>query len=528
MRKSAITTIVLVAVLVACNVPVRTEDRSLPGSLYISSVPVPKKYSKVFDDLYPDFDSAITAVKNTPYTFLLGSAMIESHCRQFDKQLAAAVEKMLFFGNESSFISLQEILERLSMRLEQLTPAGNSAYEKARTKSLAYIEDAGKLLAQRSNGQEMGDFTADGMLIEKKNGELLLDEFASAVVITHTLASDTELFSQYTKILKLHNIFFLTTEIMTPDMILRRLHIGNLEQTLSSENELRSLYEDVRRSLKYEKSFSTGEKTRKIEVTFSLVPQPFDGYSASLRHDERENNRGIESAYSHQSWQGEAAFFTVEPKPQYYLARARRYRKVRDELQDSLDYAQLRSITLEDTEPAYKKLQGMVSIMYGLYIISSEQSGVGSDIERGELTGTAYHAAKNIAIAWIETVDNRRVFGYDLRDCVKTGQLRQGLKQFGVYTCTFGADLELINVRSNSGQDVVYAIAAPVRAEVRISEKFGAFDEYRFREICAKYANREAIIESLAYGGSAKSVIILQRLFIGLIIIAGALVLYYT
>ena len=119
MRKSLTIKFVLLTALTLFNLPMCAENGSSLVSFEIGPASVPKKYKKIFDDLHSDFDSTMAAAKNTSYPFLLSSAMIESYCRQFDTQFAAAIDKMLIFGNGANFIGRQEILEQLFTRLKR-------------------------------------------------------------------------------------------------------------------------------------------------------------------------------------------------------------------------------------------------------------------------------------------------------------------------------------------------------------------------------------------------------------------------
>ena len=212
---------------------------------------------------------------------------------------------------------------------------------------------------------------------------------------------------------------------------------------------------------------------------------------------------------------------------------------VRDAIRKCFNYEQLRSLGVEsgagnDIARAYPELEMMISLMYGLHIISAGEAGEDPGLVFGELNKISYPLAVNRARKWIDPARTDQTFKDDLRDCLPVGETKAGLRQFAIYLCTFGARLSLVEIDieddagGNEPSSTIYVTAKPMRDTVKIRRRLPPLSRKQFRRICDSHKNRPAIIKSMVHGGANMSFFRSNSVKLGFGLIIAALIFLWT
>ena len=545
--------------------PLVSAQAAPPVEIELNSAPVPSQYRAVFDPLYPDFGTAIEASAETPYPFLISAAMTESLCERFDEKFLAALEQLLFYGKGPLFTGKLQILKSLSAELY-----GNK-----------YLKN---IMHERT--------LQHGLAMSDNKGNILVGNFAAAVVLTNALASDSELFSQYIKLQQIYAAISSPLAGIRPESIWKLIQTKDIHNILESEQKTRALFDELIFSSEYlqqrerENHFKQSQifyfmpyridRRRELVKKHNLLPAYFDNLAAVMEHEEPfgpdkagslnsiltyafRNLIGFGNSSNNCSismdllYQGRLLGMQkrkyrkhhvskeeslplggekyLEPLPQYYLQRARGYALLEQTLEQNLDLKQLHSLRISGKgkpEPAFVQLQRMRSLMYGLYIVASEQVGLEPRLDR--FTVSEQTIFKQTALKWIRENGPAELADYDVRDIVSIAEFESGFKRYRAYLCTFGLGLDLVEIVTvdgdGAGRSAVYIALSPRRDTLLIRDKIRPYSRDQFKKLCDKYSSRDAIISALVSGGSGPAARIILRLLTGLMLIAGAVVFF--
>jgi hypothetical protein len=455
-----------------------------PVAVEINAAPVPREYRAFFDPIYPDFKAAIKASGETPYPFLISAAMTESFCERFDKKFFAALEELL--SSEKDKI-LKPLLPQL--------------YQNRHVK---------KIMHKRAlpNALEISD----------KNGGMLANNFAAAVILTNALAADSGTFSQYLKLQKIYAAISSPLVGITPESIRKLVGSEDIDSVLESEQETRALFDELIFSIEYLHRRERQNQSKQPHIFYfmpyrvdrrqelvkkhNLLPDYFDNLAVALENEgpfgpdkagslnsivnyafrsligfgNNTNNCAISMDQKYQGrlfgiqkrkYQkqhlvkegplplGNKISLRIGPLPQYYLHRAQGYDLLKRALEETLELKLLNSLQITEDGKSEKAYEKLEQMRSLMYgLYISASEQMGISARLDNFNTRDIVTFKQAALKWTRKNAKAEMADYDVRDIVPVGEFQSGLKRYRAYLCTFGLGLDLVEIITADGDGV--------------------------------------------------------------------------